>query len=188
MRRTMVVLGRKKLLFSAAMILGVLVPLLVASYNIPVEDVAGQSAKMMNYLSEGEGFSFDYPQGWLIRVEKDYSGGEILENVAFWNSDHSAHGFVQVMKLAKTIPDYVQEARKTMRTGIDSLQFRKTSLNGKEGYILTYKRGRGNARSIAAEYFFEQKGKVFRFSCFYPEALDDEYAKVFTDMLDTFRF
>jgi len=188
MKRTLVVVGRKKLFFTLFMILGVVAPLLVASYNIPVADVAGQVTKTLKYSSDQEKINFEYPQGWLIRVEKDYSGGEIIENITFWNSDNSAHGFVQVMRLSKAIPEYISEAQKTMSPGFDSWKVSETSLNGHEGYLLTYKRGRGDARSIAAEYFFNGKGKVYRFSCFYPEASDDEYAKVFTGMLNSFRF
>jgi len=188
MQGKIVVLGKKKLIFTLAVLLGVVVPLMAVSYYAPVEDVAGKVYDAVTYSSEGQGISFNYPQGWLIRVEKDYSGGEILEHVSFRSPDRAAHGFVQVMKLNQGIPEYVQEAKKSMTPGYDSLKFKKTNVGDRTGFVLSYRRGSGDARMTALEYFFSKDGKIYRFSCFYPEKMDDRYAVTFGEMLASFTF
>lgn len=180
----LIVLGRKKIIWTIALLAGVMVPLMFAAYTVPVTQVIDPGAAMMTYTSEKEGVKFVYPQGWLLRTEK-YFTGDIAESVNFSNPDGSAHGFVQVMLLKKPIPEYIAEAQKNMAPGYDSLQFSTKKIGDKEGYMLAYARGSGDARSIAAEYFFRQDEKVYRFSCFYPEPQADQYQKIFKEMLNS---
>lgn len=187
MSSRLVVLGKKKLLWTLVMVFGIIAPLMVWSYNIPVTKVSDPEAAMMTYSSDKEGIKFNYPQGWLIRTEK-YFSGDVAENVSFSNSDNTAHGFVQVMILRKPIPEYITEAQKNMVPGYDSLQFSTKNIAGKNGYMLAYARGSGDVRTIAAEYFFRQNEKVYRFSCFYPEAQAEKYQKIFKEMLLSYSF
>lgn len=187
MKRKMIVLGKKKLIWTAIMLFGVMLPLMVVSYNVPVGPVAVESTKMLDYNSEAEKISFSYPQGWLLRTEK-YSSGDVRENISFWNSDGKASGFVQVMEIAVTIPEYVLAAKEKMVQGFDSFNFGPKTIGNKSGYMLAYMRGTGEARSVAAEYFFKSGKKVYRFSCFYPEIEAEKYTKVFTEMLNSFTF
>lgn len=180
----LIVVGRKKIIWTLALLAGVMAPLMFAAYTVPVVQVTDPEAAMMTYTSEKEGFKFLYPQGWLLRTEK-YFTGDIAESVSFSNSDGSAHGFVQVMLLKKPIPEYIAEAQKNMVPGYDSLQFSTKTIGDKDGYMLAYARGSGDARSIAAEYFFRQNEKVYRFSCFYPEQQAERYQKIFKEMLDS---
>ncbi len=179
----LVVLGRKKLLWTIALLAFVVAPLMVVTYSVPVVQISDNEAEMMmTYSSEKEGVKFIYPQGWLLKTEK-YSDGDISENVTFSNPDGSAHGFVQVMLLKQPIPEYIGQAQKSMAPGYDSLQFSTKKVGEKSGYMLAYARGTGDARIIAAEYFFRQNEKVYRFSCFYPESQAEQYQKIFKEML-----
>lgn len=187
MKRKMIVLGRKKLIWTAVMLFGVILPLMVLSYNVPVGQVSGEGLKMLTYTSEKEGFSFSYPMGWLLRTEKNYTG-DVCETVSFSSPDAKASGFTQVMVLSNTIPEYVLKAKEQMVPGYDSFQFGPKSVGDKNGYLLAYMRGNGDARSVAAEYFFKSGKKVYRFSCFYPEIEAEKYAKLFTEMLNSFNF
>ncbi|PKM80632.1 MAG: hypothetical protein CVU89_12925 [Firmicutes bacterium HGW-Firmicutes-14] len=182
----LIVLGRKKLIWTAVMVIGVMMPLMVASYRVAVEDAAGTVGQVLTYSSEKEGFKFAYPQGWLLRVEKDFSGGEILENVTFACPEQTAHGFVQVMKLGKTIPEYIEDSKKAMAPGYDSLKFGKTKANGQDGYLLTYGRGQGDLRITAVEHFFERGEKVYRFSYFYRADSKERYLENLEEMLQSF--
>ncbi|MHB9096127.1 MAG: PsbP-related protein [Eubacteriales bacterium] len=186
MKGRIVVLAKRKLIFTVVLLLGVMCPLLMASYRAPVDEVTGQGIKMLNYSSEKEGITFKYPQGWSLRSEKDYTGGEIIESVSFASPDQAAHGFVQIMRLAKPIPEYIRDAEKSMAPGFDSLEFKQTVSGQKQGFVLFYKRGSGDARNVASEYFFKNQDKVYRFSYFYPEGIADQYSKVFEDMLESF--
>lgn len=188
MSRRLILVGRKKLIWTFVMLLGVILPLLVVSYRMPVEDVVGPVSQMLSYSSEKEGFSFKYPQGWFLRSEKNYSGGEIMESVDFSNTEQLAHGFVQVMHLSKTIPEYIKETRENMAQNYDSLQFKETTVNGNKGYMLAYRHGTGEKRLVGAEYFFPKNEKVYRFSCFYPESQAEQYVKIFGEMLKSFTF
>ena len=183
----LIVLGRQKIIWTFVLLTGVMVPLLFAAYTVPVTQVTDPGTVMMTYTSEKEGIKFLYPQGWLLRTEK-YFTGDIAESVNFSNPDNSAHGFVQVMVLKKPIPEYIAEAQKNMAPGYDSLQFSTKKIGNKDGYMLAYGRGSGDARSIAAEYFFRQNEKVYRFSCFYPEPQAEQYQKIFKEMLNSLTF
>jgi len=185
-RKIMVLLGSKKMLWTLVVLLGVLLPLFVASYRLPVEDVTGRTERMLTYSSDGEGFKFSYPRSWLLRTEKNYSGGEIVEHVSFADADQTGHGFIQVMVLKKPIPDYIQESEKTMVPGYDSLELKQTAVGDKQGYVLSYKRGTGAARTVATEYFFQKGDKVYRFSYFYPESQAEQYSRVFEEMVRGF--
>ncbi len=188
MKGRIVLLGRKKLFWSLVVVLVTVCPIMVASYIVPAEDVTGPAGQMLTYRSDKEGIKFSYPQGWLLRTERDFTGAEIIESVSFISPDRTAHGFVQVMKLAKSIPDYISDAEKSMAPGYDSLDFRQTAVGDRQGFVLSYKRGTGDARTVATEYFFKKNEKVYRFSCFYPEGMADQYAKQFEEMLAGFRF
>lgn len=187
MSSKLIVLGRKKIIWTIVLLAGVIVPLMFAAYTVPVTQVTDPGAAMMTYTSEKEGIKFLYPQGWLLRTEK-YFTGDISESVSFSNPDGSAHGFVQVMLLKKPIPEYIADAQKNMAPGYDSLQFSSKKIGEKEGYMLAYARGSGDARIIAAEYFFRQNEKVYRFSCFYPEPQAEQYQKTFKEMLNSLTF
>jgi hypothetical protein len=177
------VLTKSKLLVTLIMLVGVMAPLLAVSYMTPVGEVTGNETKMMTYSSEREGVKFAYPDGWLIRTERDYTGGEIIESISFTSPDQAAHGFVQVMKLNKPIPDYVSQAEKSMAPGFDSLNFRQTVKGERQGFVLSYKRGVGDARSVAVEYFFKKGEKVYRFGYFYPDIRAEQYKPLFEAML-----
>ncbi|HWI54441.1 MAG TPA: PsbP-related protein [Desulfobacteria bacterium] len=183
----LVVLGRKKLLWTFALLAFVVAPLMVATYSVPVAEVSDPEAKMTTYTSEKEGVKFNYPQGWLLRTEK-YSEGDISETVTFSNPEGSVHGFVQVMLLKQPIPEYIGQAQKSMAAGYDSLQFSTKKIGEKSGYMLAYARGTGDARTIAAEYFFRQNEKVYRFSCFYPDSQAEQYQKIFKEMLVSYSY
>lgn len=183
----LIVLGRKKIMWTLVLLTGVMVPLLFAAYTVPVAQVTDPGTVMMTYTSEKEGFKFLYPQGWLLRTEK-YFTGDIAESVSFSNPDATANGYVQVMLLKKPIPEYIAEAQKNMVPGYDSLQFSTKKIGNKDGYMLAYGRGSGDARKIAAEYFFRQNEKVYRFSCFYPEPQAEQYQKIFKEMLNSLTF
>lgn len=185
MKRALIILGKRKLIWTVAMVLGVMCPLLAASYYLPAADVAGDAAKMLTYSSEAEGLRFDYPQDWVLRTEKDYSGGEILENVTFVSPDKKAHGFAQVMKLSCPVPEYVLESQKSMDPGYDSLNFRQEMKGSKQGFVLSYSRGSGEARLNATEYFFQKGEKVYRFSFFYPETQQEQYTRLIDEMLES---
>ncbi len=180
-----VVLVKKKLIWTVVVLVGVMVPLLVASYKLPVEKVTGQPGKMLTYSSDREGTKFNYPQGWLLRSETNY-GGEIIETIHFTSPDRAAHGFVQVMVLAKPVQEYLQESQKNMAPGCDSLQVKQVTAGGNPGFLLSYKQGRGVSRTVAAEYFFEKNKKVYRFSYFYPEDCAEKYEQEFKQMLAGF--
>ncbi len=186
LRRKMVVLGKRKMLWTAVLLIGVMGPLFAASYTVPVQDVTGQAEKMLTYRSDREGIELAYPPDWLLRTERNY-GGEIIETVSFTSPDQAAHGFVQVMQLGRPVPEYIREAEKRMVPGYDSLEFKQTTAGDKAGWALSYKRGSGAARTVAAEYFFERPKKVYRFSCFYPETGAEEYAGIFDKMLAGFK-
>lgn len=186
MRRKLVVVGKRKLVWTVMMLIAVIVPLMVASYTAPVANVTNPT-KMLTYSSEREGIKFDYPQGWLLRTEQFYSG-DIIEIISFSSPDGLAHGFVQVMKLSKSIPDFIAETQKSMVPGYDSLQFSQKTINNKEGYLLAYMRGSGDSRAVAAEYFFRENEKVYRFSCFYPELQVEQNQKLFKEMLLSFKY
>lgn len=186
MAQRIIVLTKQRLIITLIMLIGVMGPLFVASYGTSVDPVTGTESKMMNYFSEREGVKFTYPDGWSIRTERDYSGGEILESISFISPDQAAHGFAQVMKLNKPIPEYVSQAEKSMASGFDSLDFRQTVNGDKQGFVLSYKRGVADARTVAVEYFFKKGEKVYRFSYFYPEIVADEYRPVFEAMLASF--
>ncbi len=181
----LIVLTRQKLMWTVVMLFGVMGPLLVASYKTPVQDVTGQVGKMLTYSSEREGITFNYPLGWAIRTERNF-GGEILESTSFASPDKTVHGFVQVMEFPKPVPEYIAEAQKNMVSGYDSLEFKETTAGDKQGYVLTYKRGTGDTRSAATEYFFTRNKKVYRFSYFFPERLAEQYEKDFEEMLGSF--
>lgn len=183
MKKKFVVLSRSKLLFTLVILVGVLAPLLAVSYWTPVDQVTVREAGYAEYSSERHGFKFSYPLGWSIRTERDFSGGEILESVSFNSPDKVAHGFVQVMQLAIPIPEYISRAEKNMVPGFDSLEFKPTVSGDRQGFVLSYKRGSGDARAVAYEYFFKKKEKVFRFSYFYPEGRADQYTPIFETML-----
>lgn len=184
MGRKMVVLGKKKLFWTFVALLGVVVPLMLVSYHIPVDDVAGQGGKMLTYSSEKEGFKFDYPQEWLLRTERDFSGGEIIESITFCSPDRKATGTVQVLKLTKPIPEYILESKERMAPGYDSLQLKEEKNDVRQGFVLSYKRGAGTSRTVSREYFFKKGEKVYRFSCNYPEADAKKYQKVFIEMVE----
>ena len=183
MYRRIIVLTKSKLLITLVMLVGVMAPLLTVSYRTPVGEVVGNEPKMMTYSSEREGLKFAYPDKWSIRTERDYSGGEIVESISFISPDQAAHGFVQVMKLNKPIPEYVSQAEKSMAPGFDSLSFRQTVNGDRQGFVLSYKRGVADARSVAVEYFFKKGEKVYRFAYFYPEIAADQYKPLFEAML-----
>lgn len=185
MNKRIVVLTRNKLIFTMVLLVGVMCPLLVASYLTPVTDVSGKDAKMLTYRSERGKFNFDYPQGWLLRSERDYSGGEIQESVTFASPDQLAHGFAQVMQLARPIPEYIRESEKNMAPGYDSFEFKQLPAGSRQGYLLAYKRGTGEARNVAAEYFFKNNETVYRFCYYYPEGMSEQYTPIFAKMLES---
>lgn len=190
MARKIILLTRNRLLITLVMLVGIMGPLLAASYGSATDQVTGQDlnrpkTKMMQYSSEREGVKFAYPNGWSIRTERDLSGGEVLETISFMSPDPGVHGFFQVMKLNKPIPEYVSQAEKSMVPGFDSLQFKQTVKGAKQGFMLSYKRGVGYARSVAVEYFFKKGEKVYRFSYYYPEIVADQYQPVFDEMLNS---
>lgn len=187
MTRRIIVLTKKRLLITLVMLVGIMGPLLAASYGSMADRVTGEEmnspkVEMKQYSSEREGVKFAYPNGWSIRTERDLSGGEILETISFMSPDQSVHGFVQVMKLNKPIPEYVSQAQKSMVPGFDSLDFKQTVNGDKQGFVLSYKRGVGYARSVAVEYFFKKGEKVYRFSYFYPEIVAEQYQPIFAGM------
>ncbi len=188
MKKALFILGKRKLIWTVVMVVGVMFPLLAASYYIPAAGVAGDAAKMLTYTSEGEGFAFSYPQNWTLRTEKDYSGGEVLENVTFVSPDKKAHGSVQVIKISGSVPEYVLEFQKSMAQGYDSLHFRQEKTGSKQGYVLTYSRGRGEARQKAIEYFFQNGEKVYRFSFVYPETRQEQYSRLVGEMAESLAF
>ena len=183
MNRRIIVLTKSRLLITLILLIGVMGPLLMASYRTPVDQVTTMEMKMMTYSSEREGIKFAYPIGWSIRTERDYSGGEIIESISFISPDQAAHGFVQVMKLNKPIPEYISQAEKSMAPGFDSLEFKQTLQGDRQGFVLSYRRGVAEARSVAVEYFFKKGEKVYRFAYFYPEIIADQYEPVFEAML-----
>jgi hypothetical protein len=187
MNRRIIVLTKAKLLITVVMLIGVMAPLLMASYRTPVSKVIVEETKLMTYSSQREGVKFAYPSGWSIRTERDYSGGEIIESISFISPDQAAHGFVQVMKLNKPIPEYVSQAEKSMASGFDSMQFRQTVNGDKQGFVLSYKRGVGYERSVAVEYFYKKGEKVYRFAYFYPEIAAEQYQPVFEAMLGSLK-
>lgn len=184
MSRKIIVLTKSRLLITLIVLIGVMAPLLTVSYTTPVgKVVTDKETKMMTYSSQQEGVKFDYPNGWSIRTERDYSGGEIIESISFISPEQAAHGFVQVMKLNKPIPEYVSQAEKNMAPGFDSLHFRQTVNGDKQGFVLSYKRGVAYSRSVAVEYYFKKGEKVYRFAYYYPEIAQDRYKEVFEAML-----
>lgn len=187
MNRRIIVLTKAKLLITVVMLIGVMAPLFMASYGTPVGKVIVEETKLMTYSSQREGVKFAYPSGWSIRTERDYSGGEIIESISFISPDQAAHGFVQVMKLNKPIPEYVSQAEKSMAPGFDSMQFRQTVNGDKQGFVLSYKRGVAYERSVAVEYFFKKGEKVYRFAYFYPEIAAEQYQPVFEAMLGSLK-
>ena len=187
MNRRIIVLTKNRLLITLILLIGVMGPLLMASYRTPADQVATMEAKMMTYSSEREGIKFAYPSGWAIRTERDYSGGEIIESISFMSPDQAAHGFAQVMKLNKPIPEYISQAEKSMAPGFDSLEFKQTLQGERQGFVLSYRRGVGEARSVAVEYFFKKGEKVYRFAYFYPEIIADQYEPVFEAMLGSLK-
>ena len=66
----LIVLGRKKLLWTVALLAFVVAPLMFATYSVPVMQVSDPEDKMMMYTFEKEGVKFNYPLGWLLRTEK----------------------------------------------------------------------------------------------------------------------
>lgn len=187
-----VVLGKRKLLWTVLILVGVMGPLFAASYRLPVLGTAGQAGKMLTYGPDREGIKFDYPQDWTLRTERYYPGdsnkGDIIASVSFMSPDQTAHGFAQVMQLGRPVAEYIRAAREHMAPGYDSLHFGETNTGGKPGYIFTYKRGTGGARTVAEEYFYQAGEKVYRFSCFYPEISAEQYTKYFDHMLASFCF
>lgn len=185
MSRIIMIFGLKKWIWTFVLA-AILVPLLVASYRIPVQDVAGQTDGRLTYISEGEGFSFSYPQDWLLRTEKNYAAKEISETVTFVADDGLAHGFFQVIRMSVPIADYIAAAKEDLTPGYDSLSITQKAVGDRQGYVLSYKRGRGDARRAVTEFYFVQGSKLFRFSCFYPEKNAALYTDVFEVMLGSF--
>lgn len=183
MNRTIIVLTKGRIYITLFVLIGIMAPLLTASYTIPAGKVTVEETKMMTYSSQKEGVRFDYPEGWSIRTERDYSGGEIIESISFISPDQAAHGFVQVMKLNKPIPEYVSQAEKSMAPGYDSMQFRQTVNGDKQGFVLSYKRGVAYARSVTVEYFYKKGEKVYRLSYYYPEIHEEKYLPLFEAMV-----
>jgi len=187
MKRRIIVLTRTRLLITLIILIGVMAPLLMLSYTTPVGKMTMDETKMMTYSSQKEGVKFAYPSGWSIRTERDYSGEEIIESVRFISPDQAAHGFVQVMKLNQPIPEYIDQAKKSMAPGADSLQFSKTVNEDKKGFVLSYKQGTAYSRSVAVEYFFEKGEKVYRFAYYYPEIKKEKYQPLFEAMLESLK-
>ncbi|WP_418790584.1 PsbP-related protein [Phosphitispora sp. TUW77] len=185
MKRSLVILVKRRLIWTVIVFVGVMCPLLAVSYYIPTADVAGDAANMLIYSSDSEGFSFSYPRNWVLRTERDYSSEAIIENVTFESPDKKAYGLMQVMKMSGTVPEYVLKYQKKMVPGYDSLSFRQEMKGDKQYFILGYSRGSGAARLDAEEYFFQNGEKVYRFSFFYPEAQQKQYAGLVHTMLES---
>lgn len=146
-----------------------------------------QVGHFVNYESLEGKFSFDYPSAFIIS-EETFTGGDILYHIDFRHRQDSAHGFIQVWKLAGPLKEFLEKSRETSRKTYKYFKTSNIELNGVQGYQWDYAVLTQNGLYKGMEVFLEQNERMYRLSYFVPESKwDKKQSELFQIMAKSFK-
>jgi hypothetical protein len=182
---------RKWIVVAVCLALGVL--LLAIGYNSLETGVftPGEDIRYKDYSGLDGRFSYKLPENWRTARES-FGGREIIYHNGFSSPDGKITGYVQVWDLNIPLAEFIAEGRKS---AVDIVSFKyytvePVKINGREGYVLQYSRGKDNKYIKGFEVFLIDGGNRFcRFAFYMDEtAWKDEYRMFFFNIAASAEF
>ncbi|MDP4143582.1 MAG: PsbP-related protein [Bacillota bacterium] len=129
--------------------------------------------------------TYKLPVRWETEI-KPFNGQEILYHNNFTSDDNAIHGFVQVWNSKGDLKAFLLSSKEIAekQNEIKDYNIKEVSVNGKSGYLVTYKmKTNGNVYYQAYEYFISDSNNFVRFSFYvldkdFKEAMPELFKKI----------
>lgn len=122
-------------------------------------------ADFKQYTIDGTNYSYGLPNDWITE-EKNYPGNYIIYNSSFKDKELGLIGYVQLINSKSKVRELVSsDSKKLKQDKVREYKSKKIELNGKEGYLVSYKEKLN-------------EGKLLNYNIYYLNVDNDKNIKV----------